>query len=106
MKFDFTGQKDNLLGAKLYEYAATRKPILTILSNPDKTTHFYPDRNVQYMTFTESEIVNEISKFYIAHHENREIKNDLKDSEINNFSRIKRVRDFSIKIHDTMKEIK
>ncbi len=106
LKFDFTGQKDNLLGAKLYEYAATRKPILTILSNPDKTTHFYPDRNVQYMTFTESEIVNEISKFYIAHHENREIKNDLKDSEINNFSRIKRVRDFSIKIHDTMKEIK
>lgn len=106
LKFDFTGQKDNLLGAKLYEYAATKKPILTILSNPDKTTHFYPDKNVQYMTFTESEIVNEISKFYIAHSEKKEIKNDLKKSDIDNFSRLKRVRDFSIKIHNSLKEIK
>lgn len=106
LKFDFTGQKDNLLGAKLYEYAATRKPILTILSNPDKTTYFFPDKNVQFMTFTENEIVNEITKFYIAHNENREIKNDLTNLEINNFSRIKRIRDFSIKIHNTLKEIK
>lgn len=103
LKFDFTGQKDNLLGAKLYEYAATKKPILTILSNSDKITYFYPGKNVQYMANTEEEIINEINKIYNAHQKFNDVKNELTDSEIMSFSREKKIKDLSILIHEKLK---
>jgi len=103
LKFDFTGQKDNLLGAKLYEYAATKKPILTILSDAEKSTCFYPEKKIQYMAYTSEEIINEINKIYIAHQKYNDFKNDLTDSEIMSFSREKKVKDLSILIHQKLK---
>lgn len=95
LKFDYTGQHLGLLGAKLYEYAATKRPILTVLSIENKQTTFFPNRNVQYMVTNKHEICNTIENLYHNFIEGRIIESDLTQEEIYSFSREKRVSDFA-----------
>ncbi len=93
LKFDYTGQHEGLLGAKLYEYAATKKPILTVLSIENKETTFYPDKNVQYMVNNLTEIVDVVSSLYQKYEKGEVIDTGLTDDEIYSFSREKKVEE-------------
>ena len=100
LKFDFTGQQNGLLGAKLYEYAATRKPILTVLSIDNKKSTFFADRDFQKMVYTKEEIKNNIISLYNEFIVNQDLKTNITNEEIYSFSRLKNIVDLSVKINN------
>lgn len=95
LKFDFTGQMKGMLGAKLYEYAATRNPILTVLSIEDKRTPFFPNRSVQFMTSNKEEVKAVLRNLYVKFKAGEPIKNDLSEEEVYSLSREKSIAAFA-----------
>jgi glycosyltransferase involved in cell wall biosynthesis len=95
LKFDYTGQYQGLLGAKLYEYAATKKPILTVLSIENKETTFYPNRSIQYMVNSPDEIVKVVKSLYEKHEQGELVESDLSEEEILSFSREYKIRELA-----------
>lgn len=95
LKFDFTGQNEGLLGAKMYEYAATKNKILTVLSINDKRSNFYPNKNIQCMSFGKLEIKETIFKLYNDWIEEKQIESDLTNEDIISFSREKSIEELS-----------
>ncbi len=95
LKFDYTGQHQGMLGAKLYEYAATKKPILTVLSIKNKETTFYPNRNIQYMVTSSDEIVKVVKSLYDKHCRGEIVESDLSDDEIFSFSRTHKIKELT-----------
>ncbi|MDB4534300.1 hypothetical protein N9242_05450 [Vicingaceae bacterium] len=102
LKFDYTGQHQGMLGAKLYEYAATKKPILTVLSIRNKETTFYPGRNIQYMVTSSDEIVKVVKLLYVKHSQGEIIESDLSDDEIFSFSREHKIKELTETIYSNI----
>lgn len=95
LKFDYTGQYKGLLGSKLYEYAATNVPILTVLSVANRTTTFYPNKRVQFMACSSEEIEEFIKEIYSNFCQGKIVKSDLTESEIKSFSRENKIEEFA-----------
>lgn len=87
LKFSAKSQLEVGNGAKLYEYAATKNPILTVLSVNDKRTSFYPGQNVQALCVTEAEIEDCILTNFNAWKAGESIQTDLSDEDIFKMSR-------------------
>lgn len=86
LKFDFTGQAYGLLGAKLYEYAATRNKIMTVLSVNDKRTTFFPNRDIQILCFGVEEIYRELKNCYTQWSIDKQLISDINTDEITELS--------------------
>lgn len=87
LKFSIDTQIKMGLGAKLSEYAATKNPILTVISVPDKETPFFPGRNIQTICSEQEEIEQYISFQYAQWKQGKSLKTDITDDEIYHMSR-------------------
>lgn len=54
-----------LIGAKTYSYAVTRNPILTIPYIKNKSSSFFPNRDIQRIAINEQEIISFIEEVYL-----------------------------------------
>ena len=54
-----------LIGAKTYSYAVTRNPILTIPNIKNKSSSFFPNRDIQRIAINEEEIISFIKEIYL-----------------------------------------
>lgn len=95
LKFDFTGQAYGLLGAKLYEYAATRNKIMTVLSVNDKRTTFFPNRDIQILCFGVDEIYEELNNCYNEWRKHNLLISDIKTTEITELSSEYKIEKFA-----------
>lgn len=87
LKFSAMPQIVSGNGAKIYEYVATRNPILTVQSTDDKRTTFFPDLNVQRICINQSEIEIYINEQYTKWKKGESLKSNLTYNDIYKISR-------------------
>jgi hypothetical protein len=80
-------QANGLMGAKLYAYAATRNPIITIPSEPGGSTDFFPGRDIQGFAFSADEFVDLVRTYYARHLIGESLKTSITSEEIFSISR-------------------
>lgn len=95
LKFDFTGQSNGLLGAKLYEYAATQRRIITVLSIEDKRTTFFPNRNIQSLCYGKNEVYLALIDNYKEWKQESRLFSDISKTEINELSMESKINSFA-----------
>lgn len=87
LKFSMDSQQRMGLGAKLSEYAATKNPVLTVMSVNNKETPFFPNRNIQVLCVNELEIETFILEHFNSWKQGVPIKTDISETEIYKMSR-------------------
>ncbi len=70
-----------LIGAKSYNYAVTRNPILTIPQVKNKKSSFFPDRDIQFIACTNNEVYEFLSKQFSLFKNGVKTKTNLSDKE-------------------------
>lgn len=103
LKFDLTGQSTGILGSKMYEYAATKIPIITILSVMDFETTFFPNKKVQKLTYSRSQILDALREIYKTYKNGIQVQNELTDFDIEQMSRSYHIKNLCDKV---LKELK
>jgi hypothetical protein len=71
-----------LIGAKSYSYAAAKVPILTIPSVKNSNSPFFPNRDIQYVAVSASEIEAYLNKLYTQFQNNDSTSTSITDKEL------------------------
>ncbi len=87
LKFNVKSQIETGHGTKIYEYAATKRPILTVLGTEDKRTNFFPNRDIQTLCSSVEEIEDSVQEIFSKWINGDEFKTSITDDEINLLSR-------------------
>ena len=76
-----------IIGAKCYNYAATRNPILSIPTIPNPNTLFFPNRNIQFIALSVDDVYTFIKQQYLLFCAGESTQTDITDEEIFMISR-------------------
>ena len=76
-----------LIGAKSYNYAVTKNPILTISSIKNRKSAFFPDRDIQFIAIDGNEVFNFLDLHYSNLLEGKKWKSSLSEIEKYELSR-------------------
>jgi len=87
LKFNLAPQNQGYFGAKLYEYAAAKKPILTIPSYSDTSTSFFPGRDIQVFGTNKEEIIYHLETYYAKFLKGEEILTSITEEEVYRITR-------------------
>lgn len=88
-------QAKGVMGAKLYSYAATRNPIVSVPCEPGSLTDFFPGRDIQRFAFNSEELVDALRMYYARHLAGESLKTSITDQEMFSISREYQVREFA-----------
>lgn len=76
-----------LIGAKSYNYAVTRNPILTIPYIKNKNSVFFPERDIQFIALSAQDVFEFLSSNFYYFCQNKKWKSSLTDKEQYQLSR-------------------
>jgi glycosyltransferase involved in cell wall biosynthesis len=92
------------LGAKCYQYAALKKPILSVPLVKNNESSFFPNRDINYIAVNKTQVFNFLMKYYNEFVLNKPIQTSINDEEIFLISRenkTKELTSFLNKLYDT-----
>lgn len=76
-----------LIGAKSYNYAIAKRPMVTIPHVPNRYSPFFPGRDIQTITLDSTEVTNVLKHYYQCHLDGRSISTSLTEQEAYRLSR-------------------
>lgn len=103
LKFNMAAQIDGFYGGKLYEYAATGIPILTVLNDDNKETNFFPGRDIQQFASNETEIIDIIKTKLSIFRKGESLSTSITSEEVFAISREYQTSLFANKIQSLLK---
>lgn len=104
LKFNAINQKEHHFGKKLYEYAASGKPVISVNSYEimSHESCFFDDRDFQYFVYTENEILDLLKEFYKRWSNGVKLNNGIDILEMEQYSshyQTKKLESFIKRIH-------
>jgi len=76
-----------LVGAKVYSYAAVKRPILSITSHSNMRTFFFEGRNIHTVVNSGEGVLNFLEKYYVFYKQGITFETDIYEDEIRKLSR-------------------
>lgn len=95
-----TSQKSGHITGKVYDYAATRNPILVIQEEQTQETPFFQGRDIQTFAFSSDDVAQKLDYFYSFFLKNQKFQTSITEQEIFSISREYQVRLFAEKIKE------
>ena len=91
-----SNHRRGIMGTKVYEYLASRKPILCIPEDDGSITNLLKDTNAGFSVSTIEETAGLIKSFYYKWQEREPIESGITDNQLRLFSRKDQAKQFSV----------